>query len=167
MSIGSMEDLFLDQLRDLYHAEKQLVKALPKMAKNSTSEELRTAFEEHLEQTEGHVSRIEKVFEQINTRAKAKKCEAMEGLIAEGQELIDAEPPEEILDAGLICAAQKVEHYEIAAYGTLITWARQLGHEDCAEILKQTLDEEKAADEKLTSLAESSINQEAAASGKE
>jgi ferritin-like metal-binding protein YciE len=162
MSIGSMEDLFLDQLRDVYHAEKQLVKALPKMAKNSTSADLREAFEEHLQQTEGHVSRIEQVFEQMGTRARAKKCEAMVGLVEEGQELIDADPPGEILDAGLICAAQKVEHYEIAAYGTLINWANQLGHPDCAGILKQTLEEEKAADEKLTTLAESSINPQAA-----
>jgi ferritin-like metal-binding protein YciE len=162
MSIETMEDLFLDQLRDLYHAEKQLVKALPKMAKNSSSSELRTAFEEHLGQTEEHVSRIERVFEQVGARAKAKKCEAMVGLVEEGHELIEAEPPAEVLDAGLICAAQKVEHYEIAAYGTLINWAEQLGHSDAVDLLKQTLEEEKAADEKLTSLAESNINQQAA-----
>jgi ferritin-like metal-binding protein YciE len=163
MSIGTMEDLFLDQLRDLYHAEKQLVKALPKMAKNSNSAELRQAFESHLQQTEEHVSRLEQVFEQVGSRAKAKKCEAMEGLVEEGQEVIDSGAPAEVLDAGLICAAQKVEHYEIAAYGTLITWATQLGHKDCAAILKKTLDEEKAADDKLTNLAESGVNQEAAA----
>jgi len=165
MSIGTMEDLFVDQLRDMYHAEKQLVKALPKMAKNSNSAQLRDAFQEHLQQTEEHVTRIEQVFERINTRAKTKKCEAMEGLVEEGQELIDADPPAEVLDAGLICAAQKVEHYEIAGYGTLITWAHQLGHHDCAEILKTTLEEEKATDEKLTNLAESNINQQAATSG--
>jgi len=165
MSIQSMEDLFEDQLRDLYHAEKQLVRALPKMAKNSTSSDLRTAFEEHLRQTEEHVSRLERVFEMIGSKARAKKCEAMEGLVEEGKELIDADPEGEVLDAGLICAAQKVEHYEIAAYGTLITWARQLGNHDCADILKHTLDEEKAADEKLTNLAESHINQQAAATG--
>jgi ferritin-like metal-binding protein YciE len=163
MGIASMEDLFLDQLRDLYHAEKQLVKALPKMAKNSNSVDLRSAFEDHLQQTEEHVHRLERVFERLSSRAKTKKCLAMEGLVQEGQELIDAEPPAEILDAGLICAAQKVEHYEIAAYGTLITWAHQLGNHDCADILKQTLDEERAADEKLTNLAESNINQQAAA----
>ncbi len=165
MSIKSMEDLFLDQLRDIYHAEKQLVKALPKMAKNSTSAELRNAFHEHLRQTEEHVSRAEQVFERIAAKAKAKKCEAMEGLIEEGEELIDSGAPDEVLDAGLICAAQKAEHYEIAAYGTLITWAHQLGHHDCADILKHTLDEEKAADEKLTHIAESKVNQQAAASG--
>jgi ferritin-like metal-binding protein YciE len=162
MTIESMEDLLLDQLRDIYHAEKQLVKALPKMAKNSNSSELRDAFEEHLQQTEQHVSRIEQVFEQMHAKARTKKCEAMEGLVAEGQDLIDEEPPAEILDAGLIGAAQKVEHYEIAVYGTLITWCHQLGHHACAEVLKQTLDEEKAADEKLTGIAESTVNQMAA-----
>jgi ferritin-like metal-binding protein YciE len=167
MSIQSMEDLFEDQLRDLYHAEKQLVKALPKMAKSSGSADLRTAFEEHLKQTEEHVHRLEQVFERLNSKARAKKCEAMEGLVEEGKELIDSGAPEEVLDAGLICAAQKVEHYEIAAYGTLITWAHQLGKHDCADILKQTLDEEKAADEKLTNLAESQINQNAATSSGE
>ena len=161
MSISTMEDLFVDQLRDIYHAEKQLVKALPKMAKNSTSTELKNAFAEHLQQTEEHVNRIEHVFERMNARAKAKKCEAMEGLIEEGQEIIDCDAPDEVCDAGLIGAAQKVEHYEIAAYGTLITWAREMGHEDCAELLKQTLDEEKAADEKLTQIAESAVNQQA------
>jgi ferritin-like metal-binding protein YciE len=167
MSIQSMEDLFEDQLRDLYHAEKQLVKALPKMAKSSASADLRNAFEEHLKQTEEHVRRLERVFERLNSKARAKKCEAMEGLVEEGKELIDAGAPEEVLDAGLICAAQKVEHYEIAAYGTLITWAHQLGKHDCADILKQTLDEEKAADEKLTNLAESQINQNAASTSGE
>jgi ferritin-like metal-binding protein YciE len=162
MSIETMEELFVDQLRDLYHAEKQLVKALPKMAKNSNSAELRRAFEEHLRQTEGHVDRLEQVFDRIASKAKTKKCEAMEGLIEEGQELIDAGAPSEVIDAGLICAAQKVEHYEIAAYGTLVTWARQLGHHDCADILKHTLEEEKAADEKLTNIAESRVNQQAA-----
>jgi ferritin-like metal-binding protein YciE len=158
-----MEDLFLDQLRDLYHAEKQLVKALPKMAKAAKSEDLSEAFKTHLGETEEHVSRIEQVFEKIGVKARTKKCQAMEGLIEEGEELIDEEPEAEILDAGLIGAAQKVEHYEIASYGTLITWARQLGHEDFADLLKRTLDEEKQADEKLTSLAESHVNQEAAA----
>jgi ferritin-like metal-binding protein YciE len=165
MSIKSMEDLFLDQLRDIYHAEKQLVKALPKMAKNSTSTELRNAFQQHLRQTEEHVSRLEQVFERIDAKAKTKKCEAMEGLVEEGEEVIDSGAPAEVLDAGLICAAQKAEHYEIASYGTLITWAHQLGHHDCADILKHTLDEEKAADEKLTHIAESKVNQQAAIFG--
>ncbi len=163
MRIERMEDLFVDQLRDLYHAEKQLVKALPKMAKNSTSPELRNAFQEHLQQTEGHVNRIEQIFEHMDLRAKAKKCEAMEGLVEEGQEIIDSDAPCEVLDAGLIGAAQKVEHYEIAAYGTLVTWAHQLGRHECADLLKQTLDEEKTADEKLTHIAESLVNQQAAA----
>jgi ferritin-like metal-binding protein YciE len=167
MAIQTMEELFIDQLRDIYHAEKQLTKALPKMAKNATSAELREAFEDHLAQTEEHVSRIEQVFERINSRAKAKRCAAMEGLVEEGGELINAKPSGEILDAGLIGAAQKVEHYEIASYGTLITWAHQLGKHDCADLLKQTLDEEKAADEKLTHLAESNINQQAASGNRE
>jgi ferritin-like metal-binding protein YciE len=162
MSIETMEELFVDQLRDLYHAEKQLVKALPKMAKNSNSAELQRAFEHHLRQTEGHVNRLEQIFDRIASKAKAKKCEAMEGLIEEGQDLIDSGAPSEVIDAGLICAGQKVEHYEIASYGTLVTWARQLGHYDCADILKQTLEEEKATDERLTNLAESHINQQAA-----
>jgi ferritin-like metal-binding protein YciE len=163
MSIESMNDLFLDQLRDLYHAEKQLVKALPKMAKHASAADLRDAFQSHLQQTEEHVARLERVFEKIGSRPKTKKCEAMKGLVEECEELIDQEPDQLVLDAGLIGAAQKAEHYEIASYGTLITWARQLGQHECADILKKTLEEEKQADEKLTNLAESHINQEAAA----
>jgi ferritin-like metal-binding protein YciE len=166
MGIQTLEDLFLDQLRDIYHAEKQLVKALPKLAKRSRSEELRAAFLEHLQQTEEHTRRIEQVFEQMGSHARARKCEAMVGLLEEARELTTARTRTGIRDAGLIGAAQKVEHYEIASYGTLITWAHQLGRHDCADILKQTLDEEKLADEKLSDLAESNINPEAASAGR-
>jgi ferritin-like metal-binding protein YciE len=158
MKMQSLQDLFIDQLRDLYHAENQLVKALPKMAKAATCEELRRGFEEHLEQTRHQVERLEQIFEKLGARAKGKKCYAMQGLIEEGEDLIDEEPEPDVLDAGLIAAGQKVEHYEIAGYGTVITWAEHLGHHEAAELLKQTLAEEKATDEKLTHLAESRIN---------
>jgi ferritin-like metal-binding protein YciE len=161
MKIKTLHDLYVDQLRDLYNAEGQLVKALPKMAKNASSDQLRSAFEEHLEQTRNHVERLEQIFEKLDARPKGKKCYAMQGLVEEGEELIDQEPEDAVLDAGLICAAQKVEHYEIASYGTVCTWARQLGFNDHLELLQQTLQEEKAADEKLTRLAEAGINQEA------
>src|SRR5262249_44590673 len=153
------EDLFVNELRDLYNAENQLVKALPKMAKSASSPELRQGFEEHLEQTRHHVERLEQVFEQLGTKARGKKCQAMEGLIDEGKDLMDedAEPP--VMDAGLIAAAQKVEHYEIAGYGTVRTWAEHLGHHEAAELLQQTLDEEKQTDQKLTRLAEQMVNQ--------
>jgi len=159
----SLEDLFLDELRDIYHAEKQLTKALPKMAKSAQNRSLQAAFREHLGQTEQHVARLEQVFESLGAKAKTKKCVAMEGLVEEGQELMgeDAEPG--VLDAGLICAAQKVEHYEIAGYGTLVTWAQRLGHAEAARLLRQTLDEEKMTDQRLTRLAESMVNEEAAA----
>jgi ferritin-like metal-binding protein YciE len=154
----SLEDLLVDQLRDLYNAENQLIKALPKMAKAATNTELETAFQEHLEQTRHHAERLEQVLEKLGQRAKGKKCYAMQGLIEEGQEVMgeDAEP--DVLDAGLIAAAQKVEHYEIASYGTVCTWAEQLGHNDVLGLLKQTLSEEKETDEKLTHIAESMVN---------
>lgn len=161
MALRTLEDLFLDELKDIFDAEKQLLKALPKMAKAASSDELREAFEHHLEETEGQVDRLERVFESLQKPARGKKCKAMEGLIAEGAELMqqDAGPP--VLDAGLICAAQKVEHYEMAGYGTLVTWARILGYEDAVALLDETLDQEKAANEKLTDVA-SEINFEAA-----
>ena len=137
-------------MKDLYDAEKQLVKALPKMAKAAGSDELRTAFENHLEETKGHVQRLEQAFELLEEKAKSKPCEAMKGLIAEGQEAMEEDFSEPLLDSAIICAAQKVEHYEIAGYGTVTAWARVLGLEDVAELLEQTLEEEKAADEKLT-----------------
>src|SRR5262249_1822774 len=153
-----LHDLFVDQLKDLYNAENQLVKALPKMAKAASSPELRSAFEEHLEVTKGHVERLEQVFESLDLPPKGQKCKAMKGLIEEGKELIDEEPEADVLDAGLICAAQKVEHYEMAGYGCVRTWARQLGHAEAADLLQQTLDEEGEADKKLTQIAESMVN---------
>lgn len=160
MSLEDLADLFLDELKDTYNAEKQLTKALPKMAKAAASEELRDAFESHLEETEGQIERLEKVFKIVGKAARGKTCKAMEGLVEEGADLMaeDAEPP--VLDAGLICAAQKVEHYEIAAYGTLVTWAGILGYDKAVPLLEATLAEEKAADEKLTELA-AEINFEA------
>jgi ferritin-like metal-binding protein YciE len=165
MKMATLEDLFVNELRDLYNAENQMVKALPKMAKAASSPEIRQGFEEHLEQTRHHVERLEQVFEQLGAKARGKKCQAMEGLIEEGKELMseDAEPP--VMDAGLIAAAQKVEHYEIAGYGTVRTWAEHLGHHEAAELLRQTLDEEKQTDQKLTRLAEQMVNQEAASPG--
>jgi ferritin-like metal-binding protein YciE len=165
MKIKSLEDLYLDELRDLYSAETQLVKALPKMAKAVSSSDLRQAIEEHLEQTKGHVQRLEQIFERLDARGRGRKCKAMEGLIEEGKELIDEDPEPAILDAGIIAAAQKVEHYEMAGYGCVRTWAQQLGDDDAAHMLQQTLDEEGAADKKLTELAVSLVNQEAVGAG--
>ena len=162
MKIKNLEDLFLAELRDIFDAEKQLVKALPKMAKAASAEELSAGFEEHLGQTRNHLARREKVFEMIGQKARGKTCEAMKGLIEEGKELLDEDAEPAAKDAGLIAAAQKVEHYEIATYGCLVTWARQMGQNQCADLLHQTLDEEKATDRKLTQLAESMINVEAA-----
>jgi len=162
MKLNTMEELFVGELRDIYYAEKQLVKALPKMAKAATEPQLRTAFEEHLEETKGQVSRLEQVFSSLGLKPRGEKCEAMEGMIEEGKEIIDADGEDAVRDAALIAGAQKVEHYEIAAYGCLVTWAKQLGHNEAASLLGETLAEEKAADEKLTSLAESGVNAEAA-----
>jgi ferritin-like metal-binding protein YciE len=158
MSMSTLRDLFENELRDIYYAEKALVKALPKMAKGASSEKLKAGIEQHLEQTEGHVERLEQVFSILDLAARGKKCEAMDGLIAEGAELLKEDADAEDLDAGIIAAAQKVEHYEIATYGTLCTWAKQLGFDDAAELLGATLGEEKETDEQLTQLAESGIN---------
>jgi len=156
----SLNDLFIHELSDLYSAEKQLTKALPKMAKAATSPDLRAAFEEHLEQTQGHVARLEQVFSTIGATPKRMVCKAMEGLVEEGKEMIEkkkeAEPA--TLDAGLIAAAQRVEHYEMAGYGTVVTFAQTLGHREAASILKETLNEEKTTDKLLSKLAVSSIN---------
>lgn len=160
----SMEDLFVEQLEDIYDAEKRLTKALPDMAKAATNEKLRSAFESHLEETKGHVGRLEQVFKLVNRKAKATTCEAMKGLIEEGENMMEAKGDDDVRDAALIAAAQRVEHYEIAGYGTLRNFAQRLGLQDAAEILQQTLDEEGAADKKLTQLAEQSVNQRAAAS---
>jgi ferritin-like metal-binding protein YciE len=163
MKMVSLHDLFIDQLRDLYDAEYRLIKALPKMAKVASSSELRQGFEEHLEQTRHQAHRLEQIFDKLGVRASRKKCYAMVGLIEEGQEMMDENAESEVLDAGLIAAAQKVEHYEIASYGTVCTWAQQLGQHDALRLLKQTLQEEKATDEKLTRIAETGINQAALA----
>lgn len=165
---GKMENspfhkLFMEELKDIYWAEKHLVKALPKMQKAATTEELANAFTEHLAVTKGQVSRLEEVFELLGAKATAKKCEAMEGLVKEAQELIEEEEKSVVLDAGLIIAAQKVEHYEIATYGSLRTLANIMGHTDVAQLLEETLAEEKEADVLLTQIAESTVNEEALA----
>jgi len=154
-----LKELFLDELKDIYWAEKHLTKALPKMSKASTSQELSNAFQNHLTQTEGHIGRIEQVFELLDTPARAKKCDAMEGLVKEAQSLLEELPKGTMVrDAGLIIAAQKVEHYEIAAYGSLVQLAKTMGENEVADILAQTLDEEKQTDQLLTELAVSGIN---------
>lgn len=154
-----LKELFIDELRDIYWAEKHLTKALPKMQKAATSEELASAFEEHLTVTEGQIERIEKVFELLEMTARAKKCEAMSGLVEEAQNLMEELPKgTAVRDAGLIIAGQKVEHYEIAAYGSLVQLAKTMGENEIASLLQQTLDEEKEADQLLTELAESGIN---------
>ena len=163
MKLESLRDLWIEEMRDLYNAENQLIKALPKMAKGANSEALRAAFEEHLEVTKQQVERLEKIFERLEMSPKGKKCVAMEGLIEEGSELLEKKSIDpEVLDAGLICAAQKVEHYEIAGYGTVRTYAKLLGEDEAAELLQETLNEEGETDEKLTVLAEEQINIEAA-----
>jgi ferritin-like metal-binding protein YciE len=163
MEMNRLKHLYIKELMDLYSAETQLVKALPKMANAASSEDLRAGFEEHLHQTKEHVARLEKIFKALGESAKGKKCKGMEGLIKEGSEMIEEDPAPEELDAGLISAAQRVEHYEIAGYGCVSTYARLLGEDDAASLLRLTLDEEKETDEKLTQLA-GSINLEAAES---
>jgi ferritin-like metal-binding protein YciE len=163
MKVNNLEELFELELRDAYDFEQQLVKALPKMAKAASSRELRSAFEQHLQETERQVTRLESVFDEIGQKAKAQTCEAMEGLLKEGKEIIALKGDASTRDAGLIAAAQKVEHYEIATYGCLVSWARQLGKARAADTLQQTLDEEKDADCKLNTLAESRLNAEALA----
>lgn len=159
-----LEELFLDELKDIYWAEKHLLKALPKMAKSSTSDELRNAFTDHLEATKGHVTRLEKAFSLLDEKAQAKKCEAMAGLTKEGDGIIkDTEKGTLTRDVGLIMAAQKVEHYEIATYGSLAQLAKTLGKNDVADLMIKTLEEEKEADELLTNIAENNINVEATA----
>ena len=159
--MDSLKELLIEELSDLMSAEKQLVVALPKMAKASSSETLRTAFEDHLEETKGHVSRLEKAFEQLEAKPKRKKCKAMEGLIEEGKEVIEEDGPGEVKDAALIGAAQRVEHYEIAAYGTARQLAETLSMPELADLLQETLDEEGNADKKLTDIATSEVNAEA------
>jgi ferritin-like metal-binding protein YciE len=156
-----LKDLFIDELKDINWAEKALTKAIPKMIKKATSEDLIRALEEHLEVTKGHVERCEKIFEMLGMPARAKKCEAMEGLTKEAEEIMESTEEGVVRDAGIISAAQKIEHYEIASYGTLCAFAKTLGENDIANLLEQTLKEEKQADETLTQVAESSVNEEA------
>jgi ferritin-like metal-binding protein YciE len=162
-ALNTFDDLFVEQLQDLYDAEKRLTKALPLMAGAAHNGALKSAFQDHLRQTENHVSRLEKVFQMLGKSAHAKTCEAMKGLVEEGQEAINARGDPNVRDAALIAAAQRVEHYEIAGYGTVRMFAERLGKQDVARILQETLDEEAATDKKLTGLAEQSINPKAAA----
>jgi ferritin-like metal-binding protein YciE len=161
MKLNTLQKLYTDELRDLYNAENQLLKALPKMAKAASSEELKDAFEKHLEQTKGHVERLEQVFEELGEKPKGKTCRAMKGLIEEGSEILEEDGEESVLDAGIIVAAQKVEHYEIAGYGSVRTFAHLLGKDKSAELLQTTLDEESETNEILNKLAESVVNPEA------
>jgi len=158
----TLDDLFLDTLKDIYYAEKQILKTLPKMAKAAQSEELRAGFEQHAEETEGQIERLEQVFELIGKPARGKTCDAILGIIEEGKSIMDDFKGTSALDAGLISSAQAVEHYEIARYGTLKAWANQLGMKDAVKLLEQTLQEEEATDQKLTQLGESSANLKAA-----
>ena len=159
---GTLHDAFVDELRDAYDAEKQLIKALPKLAKAATSPVLRDAFQSHLEETRGHVERLEQVMEGLGEKVRGKHCDGIQGIIEEGGAVMDEDFDDVTMDACLIAAGQRAEHYEMAAYGTLVAWAKVMGHTAAAERLQETLNEEQAADEKLTSLAEGGINQEAA-----
>lgn len=161
--INSLDEMFLLEVKDLYHAEKQLTKALPKAAKKSSSPELKSALEEHFRQTEGHVNRLEEVFKMLGQTPKAKTCEAMKGILEEAEEILNSKADASVRDAAIIGAAQKVEHYEIASYGTIVQWAAQMGRDDIKKILAQTLDEEEDADRKLSELAKTSINSRALA----
>ena len=161
MKLKSLKDLYVEELRDLYSAENQLVKALPKMAKAATAENLKKAFTDHLEETKGQVARLVQIFEKLGEKPTGKTCRAMEGLVIEGEELIADKPEAAVLDAGLISAAQRVEHYEMAGYGSVRAYAKALGEEEAAALLQETLDEVAAADKKLTKLAVSVINAKA------
>jgi len=160
---GTLYDAFIDELQDAYDAEKQLIKALPKLAKAATSPDLRAAFEGHLEETREQVARLERAFASLDEPVKGKHCDGIEGIIKEGAAVMDEDFEGSTMDACLIGAGQRAEHYEMAAYGTLIAWATAMGHEEAAQLLQQNLDEEKAADQKLSALAEDGINEEAAA----
>ena len=162
MSLDTLEKLYISELRDLYSAENQLLKALPKMAKGASSPELKDAFEKHLEQTKGHVERLEELFQQLDESPKGKTCHGMKGLIEEGSEILKEDGEGSVLDAGIIVAAQKVEHYEIASYGSVRTFANLLGKDEEAKLLQSTLDEESETNEILNGLAESVVNPEAA-----
>jgi ferritin-like metal-binding protein YciE len=159
---GTLHDAFIDELRDSYDAEKQLTKALAKLAKASSNPQLRQAFESHLEETQGHVERLEQVFESLGEKARGKHCDGIAGIIDEGKSVMCEDFDEATMDACLIASGQRAEHYEMAAYGTLVAWATAMGHTDAAKLLQKTLDEEKAADKKLSGLAEGGINRSAA-----
>ena len=165
--LSSLDDLLVHELQDIYNAEGQILKALPKMAKAANNPDLKAAFEEHRVQTEGQVKRLEQVFKLLGQPVKGKKCEGMAGLIEEGKKVLEEDAEPQVLDAALIAAAQKVEHYEIASYGCVCTYAEMLGHEEAHELLGQNLDEEETTDERLTALAESVINIEAEAGSEE
>jgi ferritin-like metal-binding protein YciE len=159
---GTLHDAFIDELRDAYNAEKQLTKALPKLAKASSNPKLRQAFEAHLQETQGHIARLEQVFESLDEKVRGKHCDGIAGIIEEGKSVLAEDFDDITMDACLIAAGQRAEHYEMAAYGTLVAWAQTMGHTEAATLLQQTLDEEKAADKKLSGLAEGGINQGAA-----
>lgn len=160
--IKTMDDLFVHTLQDIYYAENKILKSLPKMIDKAGSPELRAGFESHLQETKVHVQRLEKVFEMHGAKAKAVTCPAIDGIISEAEEIASEVADQEVLDAALVAAAQAVEHYEITRYGTLIAWAKELGRPDCAQVLEQTLNEEKATDKKLNEMAETRINRKAA-----
>jgi ferritin-like metal-binding protein YciE len=159
---GTLHDAFIDELRDMYDAEKQLTKALPKLAKAASSSDLRAAFESHLRETQGQIERLEQVFESLDEKVRGKHCDGMAGIIKEGSSILEEDFEDVTMDACLIAAAQRAEHYEMAAYGVLVAWANGMGHTEAASLLQENLDEEKAADQKLNSIAEGGINQEAA-----
>ena len=159
---GSLHDAFIDELRDTYDAERQLTKALAKLAKAAAAPPLREAFESHLVETQGQIERLEQVFESLDEKVRGKHCDGIAGIIEEGKSIMEEDFDDNTMDACLIAAGQRAEHYEMAAYGTLVAWARAMGHSEAADLLQETLDEEKAADEKLSSLAEGGINQNAA-----
>jgi ferritin-like metal-binding protein YciE len=167
MALESMQDFFLNELKDLYNAEKQILRALPRMAKAADAPALQQAFDKHLRETEGHVQRLERIFKSLGQAARGKKCKGMEGLIEEGKEILEEEGSPEVIDAALISAAQRVEHYEIAAYGCLRAYAQLLGYDEADQLLQQTLQEEEATDEALSALGEGGINQAAVAVGAE
>ena len=167
MPLDSLNSLFIEELKDIYNAEKQIVTALPKMAKAASSPDLAQAFTNHLEESKGHVARLEQIFQSLDLPARGKKCKGMEGLLEEGKEILEekSDGDESVLDAALISAAQRVEHYEMAAYGCLRSYAELLGHNDIVRLLEQTLQEEEAADDTLTELADGGINEAALAAG--
>lgn len=165
MKFETLRDLYIDTLRDIYDGENEIVKALPKMAESAESPQLRTAFQTHLQQTHQHVTRLEQIFDGLGEKAKAKKCDGIRGILEEGEDLMGEKGDRAVRDAGLIAAAQRVEHYEMAVYGSLRTWAGQMADERAVRLLNETLSEEKEADQKLTEVAETSTNRQAASRG--